>query len=162
MLRRSRSFEFPRGFCVLLAVTVALALPTGAHGQPPPIGAATAWTRQGPSAATKGQSENVVPNDKVVGAIHTVLAHPTDPKILYIGAVNGGVWKTTNAQSNSPSWIPLTDSQATSAIGALEFDPSDATANTLWAGVGRWSSFGRLGGNRVGLYKSTNAGSTWT
>jgi hypothetical protein len=169
MLRRSRSFEFPggrvrlaAGLCVLLAFMAALALPAGAHGQPPPIGAATAWTPQGPGAAVKGQSENANPNNKVVGAIHTVLAHPTNHKILYIGAVNGGVWKTTNAQSNNPSWQPLTDTQATSAIGAMAFDTTDATSNTIWAGVGKYSSFGRLGGNRVGLYKTTNGGSSWT
>lgn len=169
MLSSSRSFEIPGGrgrvaigLCVLFAVTVALALPSGAHGQPPPISATATWTPQGPAPAVDGQAENVVPNNEVVGAIHTVLAHPTDPKILYIGGVNAGVWRTKNAQSSNPNWKPLTDTQATSAIGALEFDPTDATASTLWAGVGKFSSLGRLGGNRVGLYKSTNAGDSWT
>lgn len=169
MLKSSRSFEFPggrvrlaTGLCALFAVTAALLLPAGAHGQPPPISPATAWTPQGPGPAVGGQTENVVPNDEISGAIHTVVAHPTNPKILYIGAVNGGVWRTQNAHSNNPNWKPLTDALATSAIGALELDPTDPTASTLWAGVGRFSSFGRLGGNRVGLYKTTDAGSTWT
>ena len=166
---RSTSFEFPCGrlrvaigLGVFFAVTVALALPSGAHGQPPPISSATAWTPQGPAPSAEGQVENVVPNDEISGAIHTVVAHPTDPKILYIGAVNGGIWKTQNAHSNNPNWKPLTDALETSAIGALELDPTDATANTLVAGVGRYSSFGRLGGNRVGLYKTTDGGDTWT
>jgi photosystem II stability/assembly factor-like uncharacterized protein len=169
MLRSSWSFELPRrpvsvasGLCILFAVAVALALPVGAQGQPPPISATAAWTPQGPGPATDGQAENVVPNNEVVGAIHTVLAHPTDPKILYIGAVNGGVWRTKNAQSQNPNWKPLTDAMATSSIGALERDPTDPTASTLWAGVGKFSSFGRLGGNRVGLYKSPDAGDSWT
>lgn len=169
MLRSSWSFEFPcgrkpvaAGLCAFLAVTVALALPAGAQGQPPPISSTKKWIPQGPGPAVDGQTENVSPDNQVVGAIHTVVAHPTDPKILYIGAVNGGVWKTTNAQSPSPNWQPLTDSLATSAIGVLELDPTDATQGTLWAGVGRYSSFGRLGGNRVGLYKTTNAGGAWT
>ncbi len=167
MLRSTSRFEFPggrlravTGLCALFAVTVALALPIAASGQPPigPI----AWTAQGPGPAVKGQSENANPNNKIVGAIHTVLAHPTDHRILYIGAVNGGIWKTTNAQSNNPNWLPLTDTLATSAIGAMAFDTTDATSNTIWAGVGRYSSFGRLGGNRVGLYKTTDGGSSWT
>jgi hypothetical protein len=169
MLRSSWSFEFPSGrvrvaagLCVLFAVTVALALPVGAHGQPPPISATKKWKAQGPGPAVDGQVENVSPDNQVVGAIHTVVAHPTDPKILYIGAVNGGVWKTTNAQSPSPHWLPLTDSLPTSAIGAMTFDTADATSSTIWAGVGKFSSFGRLGGNRVGLYKTTNAGTSWT
>jgi hypothetical protein len=167
MLRSTSRFELPggrlraaTGLCALFAVTVALALPIAASGQPP-IGPIP-WTAQGPGPAVKGQIENVHPNNMVVGAIHTVLAHPTDPKILYIGAVNGGIWKTTNAQSNNPNWLPLTDTQATSAIGAMAFDTTDATSNTIWAGVGKYSSFGRLGGNRVGLYKTTNGGSSWT
>lgn len=167
MLRSTSRFEFPggrlraaTGLCALFAVTLALALPIAAYGQPPigPI----AWTPQGPGPAVKGQIENVHPNNMIVGAIHTVLAHPTNPKILYIGAVNGGIWKTTSAQSNNPKWLPLTDALATSAIGAMAFDTTDATSNTIWAGVGKYSSFGRLGGNRVGLYKTTNGGSSWT
>ncbi len=168
MLRSSWSFKFPcghlrvaTGLCALFAVTVALALPIAAYGQPP-IDPGKKWNPQGPGPAVDGQSENASPNNSIVGAIHTVVAHPTDPQILYIGSVNGGVWKTTNAQSPTPNWLPLTDSQATSAIGAMELDPTDATYGTLWAGVGKYSSFGRLGGNRVGLYKTTNAGSTWT
>ena len=148
------------GLCALLALLAALTLPVGAHGQPLPI--AAEWTSEGPSPAVDGQSENVTPNNEVVGAIHTVLAHPTDPNTVYVGSVNGGIWRTKNSQSNHPNWKPLTDSMPSSAIGAMEFDPTDATANTIVAGVGRFSSFGRLGGNRVGLYKTTDGGETWS
>ncbi|MFL6293356.1 MAG: WD40/YVTN/BNR-like repeat-containing protein, partial [Thermoanaerobaculia bacterium] len=148
--------------CALFALLAALALPVGAHAQPAPIAADATWKAQGPGPAIDGQSENVTPNNEVVGAIHTVLAHPTDPKTVYIGAVNGGVWRTKNSQSKNPNWKPLTDSMPSSAIGALAFDPTDPTANTLWAGVGKFSSLGRLGGNRVGLYKTTDGGETWT
>lgn len=158
-------FGFPgvrlaTGLCALLALLAALTLPVGAHGQPPPI--AAEWKSQGPSPAAGGQAENVTPDDEVVGAIHTVLAHPTDPKTVYVGSVNGGIWRTKNSQSVNPNWKPLTDSMPSSAIGAMELDPTDATANTIVAGVGRFSSFGRLGGNRVGLYKTTDGGETWT
>lgn len=169
MQRSSLSFGLPggrvrltTGLCILFVFTLALALPAGVHGQPPPISSGATWTSQGPGPATGGQSENVTPNDSIVGAIHTILPHPTDPKILYIGAVNGGVWRTVNSQSTNPNWKSLTDSMATSAIGALEFDPGDPTAKTIWAGVGKFSSFGRLGGNRVGLYKTTDGGDNWT
>ncbi|HVG09261.1 MAG TPA: RTX toxin [Thermoanaerobaculia bacterium] len=145
-----------------MALAVALALPAGAHGQPPPVNPHHKWQSQGPSPAAGGQSENVVPNDEVVGSIHTVVAHPTDHKTIFIGAVNGGVWRTKNSQSDHPNWKSLTDSMPTSAIGALAFDPTDTQYKTLWAGVGKFSSLGRLGGNRVGLYKTTDEGDNWT
>ncbi|HWM94952.1 MAG TPA: sialidase family protein [Thermoanaerobaculia bacterium] len=146
----------------MFALTLALALPAGVHGQPPPTNTNKKWKAQGPGPAVDGQSENVTPNNEVTGAIHTVLAHPTDHKTLYVGSVNGGVWRTKNAHTTSPNWKSLTDDLETSAIGALEFDLNDPKRKILWAGVGRFSSFGRLGGNRVGLYKSTNEGNSWT
>ena len=93
------------------------------------------WISQGAAPIRFGQTENVSPDNEVAGAIHTVVAHPTDPDILYIGAVNGGVWKTTNATAASPTWTPLTDDKGSLSIGALDFDPTDATNATLWAGL---------------------------
>ena len=55
------------------------------------------WIPQGPGPATNGQVENVRRTaggpvvDDVVGATHTVAAHPTNANILYVGSVNGGV-----------------------------------------------------------------------
>jgi hypothetical protein len=91
-----------------------------------------------------------------------VAAHPTDSNILYVGAVNGGVWKTTNATAVNPNWTPLTDNFPSLSIGALEFDPTDATRRTLVAGIGRFSSFGRSGGPLTGLLRSTDGGDNWT
>jgi uncharacterized repeat protein (TIGR01451 family) len=91
-----------------------------------------------------------------------VAAHPTDANILYVGAVNGGVWKTTNATAASPHWTPLTDNFPSLSIGALEFDPTDVTNQTLIAGIGRYSSFGRSGGPLAGLLRTTDGGDSWT
>ena len=118
------------------------------------------WTPLGPFSATNGQVEGMT-NRPVVGAIHTVLAHPTNADILYVGSVNGGVWKTTNATSAQPNWTPLTDGMPSQSIGALTFDLSDATSNTIWAGVGRYSSYAQIGNARTGLMRSTNGGLTW-
>ncbi len=120
------------------------------------------WAAQGPGPSLDGQVENVAPNDEVVGAIHTVVAHPTNADILYIGGTNGGIWKTTNATAASPTWTPLTDDLSSMSIGALEMDPTDGTHQTLVAGVGRYSSFGRGGGSRTGLLRTIDGGSNWT
>jgi photosystem II stability/assembly factor-like uncharacterized protein len=120
------------------------------------------WTAQGPGPTVNGQVENVTPNFEVVGAIHTVAAHPTDGNILYVGGVNSGIWRTGNAAAASPSWTPLTDNFPSLSIGALEFDPTDATRRTLVAGIGRFSSFGRSGGPLTGLLRTTDGGDSWT
>lgn len=119
------------------------------------------WTAQGPGPISFAQVENISPNDEAVGAIHVVAAHPTRSKVLYVGAVNGGVWKTNNAEATQPVWQALTDDQASSAIGALAFDPTDGRHRTLVAGIGKYSSFGRLGQNRTGLLRTTNGGNSW-
>src|SRR6266540_884559 len=120
------------------------------------------WTAQGPGPTQNGQPENVTPNSDVVGAIHAVAAHPTDPNILYVGGVNSGIWRTGNATAASPTWTPLTDNFPSLSIGALEFDPLDATRRTLVAGIGRFSSFGRSGGPLTGILRTTDGGDNWT
>jgi hypothetical protein len=118
------------------------------------------WTEQGPRPAFNGQVENV-PNWEVVGAVHALAAHPVSATVLYAGSVNGGIWRTDNATSPSPIWMPLTDDKVSLSISALEFDPTDSTHNTLLAGIGRYSSFGRDGGARAGLLHTIDGGATW-
>ena len=93
--------------------------------------------------------------------MHTVLAHPTNPEILYIGAVNGGVWKTTDATATNPTWAPQTDYQASLSMGAMAFDPADDSWNTLVAGIGNYSSFANVGGSLTGILRTTDGGANW-
>jgi hypothetical protein len=119
------------------------------------------WVPQGPAPNTLGQVENIA-NGEVAGAINAVAPHPTDANTVYIGAVNGGIWKSTDAMAASPNWVRQTDAQQSLSIGALEFDPTDASNQTLVAGIGRASSFLGDGGARTGLLRTTNGGATWT
>jgi photosystem II stability/assembly factor-like uncharacterized protein len=130
---------------------------------PRAVGARTVggtWVSQGPGPSNNGQTENVTPNNEVVGAIHTVAAHPTNPDILYAGGTNGGLWKTTNATATSPTWTPLIDSLPSLSIGALTLDP--ANSDIVFAGLGRYSSFSQNGGALNGLLYSTNGGTSWS
>ncbi|HEU0179039.1 MAG TPA: hypothetical protein VFV58_32645 [Blastocatellia bacterium] len=120
------------------------------------------WVAQGPGPTRNGQVENISPNNEVVGAIQTLAPHPTDSSILYVGAVNGGIWRTRNATAASPNWTPLTDNFPSLSTGGLEFDPTDATHQTLVAGIGRFSSFSRIGGPLTGLLRTTDGGDNWT
>ena len=124
--------------------------------------ASSDWVSQGPGPASNGRVENILPNNPVSGAVHTVVTHPTNPNILYLGAVNGGIWKTTNATSPPVRWQPQTDLASSLSIGAMAFDSSDRTSKTLVAGIGRFSNFGGLGGELSGILQTTNDGNTWT
>src|SRR5438874_2265596 len=122
------------------------------------LNSAPSWVSKGPTAIAGGQAriDPVNNNGPVAGAISRLAADPTNANILYAGTVNGGVWKTTNALAASPTWTALTDSFSSLSIGALELDPTDATHQTLAAGIGRLSSLGLVGGPRSGLLLSTN------
>ncbi len=120
------------------------------------------WTAQAPGPNTQGQVENI-DDGEVVGAINTVAVHPTNPNIIYAGAVNGGIWRTSDGMAAVPTWDCQTDHQKSLSIGALEFDPTDTTNRTLVAGTGCFSSFGSCGGDaRSGLLRTTDDGATWT
>ena len=83
---------------------------------------------------------------------------PGDPLVYYAGAASGGIWKTSDGGQD---WIPVFDDQPVSAIGALAVSPSDP--NVVWAGTGE--HFIGLSTNislGMGIYKSTDAGKTWT
>ena len=89
------------------------------------------------------------------GRIIDVENHPTNPRIVYIGAAGGGVWKSSDAGT---TFSPIFDDYAQS-IGAVKLDPKDPD-NTIWVGTGEiWTrnsvSFGD------GLYKSTDGGNNW-
>jgi hypothetical protein len=163
MKKEKARMSFARVCC---AVLVAV-LPFEARAQvwtpvaPDTIGGPHAV--QGPGPSQNGQVEGI-PNRPVTGAINGLAAHPTNADVLYLGAVNGGVWRTTNATAAEPVWTPLTDTQSSLNIGrdALQFDPTDASGNTLVAGSGRSSSFSSNGGARIGMLRTTDGGATWS
>ena len=78
------------------------------------------------------------------------------PNEFYFGAVNGGVWKTVDA---GRVWEPVFDSQPVASIGALAVAPS--APDTVYVGSGE-STLRDSTGFGNGMYKSTDAGKTWT
>ena len=119
------------------------------------------WVERGP-APTQSAQVGVPPSFEVCGAIQSIAAHSSDANVLYVGTVNGGVWKTTNATAAQPAWTPLTDTLPSQSIGAIAFDPTDGTRQTLLAGTGRLSNFAQRGDDEIGLYRTTNGGVSWT
>ncbi len=115
---------------------------------------------QGPAPFDGGQSESI--GDNQVGAVNSIAAHPTNANILYLGTVNGGIWRTHNAMSNDPDWEPLTDQLQSNSIQTLVFDSSDPTHQTLIAGIGTISSYYFIGGKRLGLLITRDGGDSWS
>jgi photosystem II stability/assembly factor-like uncharacterized protein len=81
---------------------------------------------------------------------------PGNPNVYYAGAASGGIFKTTD---NGAHWEAIFDDQPVSSIGSLAVAPSDP--NVVWAGTGEAFIRSNISiGN--GIYKSTDAGRTWT
>ena len=119
------------------------------------------WISEGPAPGIIGQ-EIVLPNNQINGAIQAIAVDPTNANIMYVGSVNGGIWRTTNATAASPHWVPLTDNLPSLSIGALEFDPTDATRQTLIAGIGSTSSYFLHDTPFSGVLRTTDGGVTWS
>ena len=118
------------------------------------------WINEGPAPGIGGQ-ETVPPDNQINGAIQAIAVDPSNADIMYVGSVNGGIWKTTDATASAPHWTPLTDDLPSLSIGALEFDPTDNTHQTLIAGIGSTSSY-FLNDQFTGVLRSTDGGANWS
>jgi photosystem II stability/assembly factor-like uncharacterized protein len=97
----------------------------------------------------------VGPSD-IGGRIRVVKYHQTDPSIVYAGSASGGVFKSTDGGTN---WMPMSDNLSTLAIGHLAIDRNNP--DHIYIGTGEGSfNWDKVYGD--GLYKSTDAGASWT
>jgi photosystem II stability/assembly factor-like uncharacterized protein len=81
---------------------------------------------------------------------------PGKPNLFYMAPVNGGVWKTTDY---GDTWTPIFDSQPTQSIGSIAVAPSNPDIIYVGSGEGLQRPDLSVGD---GIYKSTDAGKTWT
>jgi photosystem II stability/assembly factor-like uncharacterized protein len=91
------------------------------------------------------------------GRVTAVTGVPSQPLTYYMGTTGGGVWKTTDA---GISWRNVSDGYfAVASMGAVEVAPSNP--NVVYAGTGSSKIRSNVSIGR-GIYKSTDAGKTWT
>lgn len=81
---------------------------------------------------------------------------PDQPNIFYVGQVDGGVWKSTDY---GRTWRPIFDHADTQSIGAIAVAPSNANIIYVASGEGLHRPDLSTGD---GMYRSDDAGKTWT
>jgi hypothetical protein len=134
-------------------------------------GASGVWTSLGP-LPSDASGMGLQDYSWVTGRATAVAIDPNDPSgnTVFAGGAYGGVWKSSNAGSASPSpvsvnWTPLTDNQATLAIGAIAIQPQlsipDPSKSIVLAGTGETNSsadsyYG------LGILRSPDGGQSWT
>ncbi|QOD61723.1 T9SS type A sorting domain-containing protein [Polaribacter haliotis] len=129
---------------VLLSKSNAQAKSTSASTTKP-------WVQIGPTAIVNKNGNLDYPGP---GRVDVVAVDPNNSNIMYVGTPSGGLWKTINGGT---SWTPKTDDLAGMGVTDILIDPT--TTSTLYMATGdRDSSYI----SSIGLFKSTDAGETWT
>jgi hypothetical protein len=112
------------------------------------------WQPVGPSPILPGTFSGSAQLN-TSGRIAAIAVHPTNPQIIYIGAADGGVWKTINGGT---SWAPLTDHQCSLAMGSIAIDP--VNPQIVYAGTGEQNG-GLDNYQGCGIMRSVDGGATW-
>ena len=108
-----------------------------------------AWTPLGPAPIPNGQTLGF--STPVAGRVISIAVHPTNPDIVYVGAAQGGLYRSTDGGTN---WTPLLDNALSLAIGAIAIAPSQP--DTIYVGTGEAGFCGDCFFG-VGVYRIDNA-----
>src|SRR5271170_1844074 len=138
-MRQSR-IQTATYFCRIFA-SLLIALPSAAQSVSPQLFNDMKWRLIGPFRGGRAVAVSGVPGSG---------------STFYFGAVDGGVWKTTDAGT---VWKPVFDHQPVASIGALEV--SIANPKVIYVGTGESDIRSNLASG-AGVYKSVDGGDTWT
>jgi photosystem II stability/assembly factor-like uncharacterized protein len=134
--------------CLAVALLTGLAMPALASGADED----SRWTPD----TFKGLELRSIGPAFMSGRIADIAIHPERTSTWYVAVGSGGVWKTTNAGT---TWTPIFDEEGSYSIGCISLDPN--RPEVVWVGTGE-----NVGGRHVGfgdgIYRSLDAGKTWT
>lgn len=135
-----------RGFVIALAAVIAgsVASTLGQGGD-----------RLTTAALKDFQLRNIGPM-LTTGRVQDTTVDPKDNSVIYVATAAGGLWKSIN---HGYSFKPIFDNGGSFNLCCIVVDPKDS--NVLWLGTGE-NSNPRAAMYGDGLYKSTDAGETWT
>ena len=120
------------------------------------------WVERGPTSDAVGASNgNTRANSGVAsGRIRAILVDAADAtgKTVFIGAVDGGLWKTTDITASPATWTLINDFFTNMAITSICQDPTNPLIMYFGTGEGFYNADAVRG---VGVWKSTDGGATW-
>ncbi len=90
------------------------------------------------------------------GRVVDIAVNESNPYEFYAASATGGVWKTTD---NGVTWAPVFYRERVHSVGAITVDQRDP--RVVWVGTGEATNR-QSSGWGDGVYKSTDAGKTWT
>ena len=90
----------------------------------------------------------------VSGRMTGIAVDPSNPALVFAGAADGGVWKSTDSGAH---WTPVFDSMPSTSVGAVAINAAD---HAVWVGTGENNTaFDNYTG--TGVYRSTDGGASW-
>ncbi len=112
------------------------------------------WSFLGPFNTTTSNGQ---------GRLNCVKIHPTNANVMYVGASNGGIWKSINGGS---TWANISPDIPLLSIADIGLDPNNS--NIIYALTGDAEPNPGEGGTHsqtevssIGIIKSTNGGLSW-
>jgi hypothetical protein len=133
-------------FSVSILFIVGLPVERVESGPSPSVTlSASHWTPIGPAPV----------NGPFAGRIDVAAPDPSNPNVMYLGANNGGIWKTTNWLDSSPTWTEITDKPQILSLAVHEHDlvVFPGNPNVIIAGAS---------GPGGGVLRSDDAGNSWS
>jgi len=120
------------------------------------------WVERGPYSDVVGPSNgNTRPgNGKTSGRVRAIWEDLGDAtgNTVWVGGIDGGLWKTTNISANPATWTPINDFFGNLAVGSICQDPSDI--NIMYFGTGE-KAINADAVRGAGVWQSTDHGVTW-
>ncbi len=125
------------------------------------VSAYGSWTERGPNSDVVGPSNgnSRANSDVTSGRMRAILVDANDASgnTVFVGGVDGGIWKTTNITASPATWTLVNDFFANMAVTSICQDPT--TPATMYFSTGEWCyNADAVAGD--GIFKSTDGGAT--
>jgi hypothetical protein len=123
---------------------------------------ALTWTERGPYTDINGPQGNSrgATGSVTSGRMRTIHLDISDAtnRTVWVGGVDGGLWKTTDVTANPANWTPINDQLGNLAVSDIAQDPTNP--DIMYYGTGE-KSFNADAVRGGGVWKSTDHGVTW-